>query len=125
MVSTTVVVAHVYATTHRPLTIKLPPRNAHNTIHIDDLSRNFALNPVNGIKIDPFHNAHTLEAQGDRELSVLQRYLRFVAEKRADFRKANHRVSTILLNFRPPSFSSYAIPAMEASVEASTPGRDS
>lgn len=72
-------------------------RNAHNTIHIDDLSRNFALNPWNGIKIDAFHNCHTLEAQNDRELRWLQRYLRWIAETGVDFKKADHRVSVTSL----------------------------
>jgi len=30
-----------------------------NTVHIDDLGRNFALNPQSGLKIAPFKNAHT------------------------------------------------------------------
>ncbi len=37
----------------------------HNTLHVDDLARNFALNPANGIKIrayreDMYATAHVL-----------------------------------------------------------------
>jgi len=38
---------------------KFPGRyDASNTVHIDDLSRNFALNPQSGLKISAFKNAH-------------------------------------------------------------------
>jgi ubiquitin-like domain-containing CTD phosphatase 1 len=37
-------------------------------------SRNFALNPKEGLKISAFKNAHTREAMADRELDKLARY---------------------------------------------------
>ncbi|KAJ2901057.1 hypothetical protein IWW38_000022 [Coemansia aciculifera] len=46
----------------------------HNTIHIDDLSRNFALNWQNGLKIRAFKRASSSQRR-DRELYKLTRYL--------------------------------------------------
>jgi len=43
----------------------------HNTIHIDDLSRNFAMNPGNGLKIRAYKNSPNM----DTELAILTRYL--------------------------------------------------
>ncbi|MCO5549540.1 hypothetical protein L7F22_003012 [Adiantum nelumboides] len=44
---------------------------AHNTIHIDDLSRNFAMNPFNGLKIKPYKHS----PRPDGELPALRDYL--------------------------------------------------
>jgi ubiquitin-like domain-containing CTD phosphatase 1 len=44
----------------------------HNTVHIDDLSRNFAMNPQNGIEVTPFRVKH---GPGDVELEHLTAYL--------------------------------------------------
>ena len=66
-------------------------RNAKNTIHIDDLSRNFALNPGEGLKIHPFKDAHSTQAMQDRELEKLSRYLLRIAAV-PDFRTVNHKV---------------------------------
>lgn len=46
----------------------------HNTLHIDDLSRNFALNPRNGIKIKAYKHA-AVTRHLDMELVRVQRYL--------------------------------------------------
>ncbi|TEB36442.1 HAD-superfamily subfamily IIID h [Coprinellus micaceus] len=67
-----------------------PQFNASNTVHIDDLSRNFALNPNEGIKIHAFKNAHTEEARADRELVKLTQYLLHVANV-PDFRTITHK----------------------------------
>jgi ubiquitin-like domain-containing CTD phosphatase 1 len=57
---------------------KFPQYNKHNTIHIDDLSRNFAMNPKNGLKIVPFKNA--LETRrADTVLLHLAKYLMLIA----------------------------------------------
>ncbi|KAE9395395.1 HAD-superfamily subfamily IIID h [Gymnopus androsaceus JB14] len=56
-----------------------PQFNATNTIHVDDLGRNFALNPQSGLKIHAFKNAHSPEAQADRELEKLARYMVHIA----------------------------------------------
>ncbi|KAA8492820.1 Ubiquitin-like domain-containing CTD phosphatase 1 [Porphyridium purpureum] len=61
----------------------------HNTIMFDDLSRNFIMNPQNGLKIRPFKNAHTLRAT-DRELLKLSEYLECIAEL-SDLSGLNHR----------------------------------
>ncbi|KAH8826866.1 HAD subfamily IIID h [Flagelloscypha sp. PMI_526] len=56
-----------------------PQYNPSNTIHVDDLSRNFALNPGEGLKISAFKKAHTQEAMGDRELFSLAKYMVHIA----------------------------------------------
>lgn len=59
----------------------------HNTIHIDDLSRNFAMNPRNGLKIKPYNNAPNF----DTEFSALKRYLLQLAHPSVtDFTKYEH-----------------------------------
>ena len=63
--------------------------NSKNTIHIDDLSKNFALNPQSGLKITPFKNA-LLTRQFDRELYDLKLYLVLIAQSEADFTKLKH-----------------------------------
>ncbi|KAF8582275.1 ubiquitin family proteint [Ramaria rubella] len=68
----------------------LPQFNERNTIHIDDLGRNFALNPNEGLKISPFKDAYTARAAQDRELDKLARYLVFLAGVE-DFRTVNHK----------------------------------
>lgn len=70
---------------------KFPGRwGPHNTIHIDDLSRNFALNPQSGLKIAPFKNAPLTRAR-DRELIYLERYLKLIANNEEDFTKLKHK----------------------------------
>ena len=59
-------------------------------------SRNFALNPKEGIKISPFKAAHTPEGQADRELEKLTRYLLHVANVE-DFRTLSHKVRLTLM----------------------------
>lgn len=70
---------------------KFPNRwTPENTVHIDDLSKNFALNPQSGLKISPFKNA-LVTRQHDRELYKLERYLTKIAEKEPDFTKLKHK----------------------------------
>lgn len=70
---------------------KFPGRwGAHNTIHIDDLSRNFALNPQSGLKITPFKNAASTRTR-DRELYYLEHYLKLIANNEDDFTKLKHK----------------------------------
>lgn len=59
-------------------------------------SRNFALNPTEGLKIHPFKNAHTPAAMADRELDKLARYMLHIANV-ADFRTLQHKVCHPLL----------------------------
>ncbi|KDQ61115.1 hypothetical protein JAAARDRAFT_32118 [Jaapia argillacea MUCL 33604] len=67
-----------------------PQYNAKNTIHVDDLGRNFVLNPGQGLKISAFKGAHTQHAQADRELSKLANYMLLIANM-DDFRRLDHR----------------------------------
>ncbi|KAI0664697.1 HAD-like domain-containing protein, partial [Cubamyces menziesii] len=69
-----------------------PQYGPSNTIHVDDLGRNFALNPREGLKISAYKNAHTQAAMADRELAKVARYLVHLANSHPDFRKANHSV---------------------------------
>lgn len=70
---------------------KFPGRwSSQNTIHIDDLSKNFALNPQSGLKIAPFKNALVTRA-ADLELYHLERYLRLIAQHESDFTKLKHK----------------------------------
>ncbi|GJE87133.1 HAD subfamily IIID h [Phanerochaete sordida] len=68
-----------------------PQYGPHNTIHIDDLRRNFAMNPRQGLHITPFKNAGTPEAAEDRELERVGQYLVHIAQTCDDFRKLSHK----------------------------------
>ena len=52
--------------------------NAANTLHLDDLSRNFALNPRSGVKCKAYHRDKPNAAR-DAELPALAAYLAHVA----------------------------------------------
>ena len=52
----------------------IPKFNQTNTIHIDDLSRNFAMNPCNGLKIKAYKNS-LIQRNTDNELIGLAKYL--------------------------------------------------
>eukprot|EP00960_Hanusia_phi_P064372 765774-Hanusia_phi.AAC.4 len=51
--------------------------SARNTVHVDDLSRNFALNPNQGLKISRFVKTSADPSDDDMELQVLQRLAKF------------------------------------------------
>lgn len=74
--------------------------DASNTVHIDDLSRNFALNTENGLKVKAFKDASQLglQASRDRELLLLSRYLIHIAESGKDFRSFDFKVSFLYAN---------------------------
>merc|ERR1712173_432838 len=59
-----------------------------NTIHIDDLSRNFALNAQQGLTIKPYKKAYK-NKHTDTELLSLTHYLVLIA-KLDTFRHLNH-----------------------------------
>jgi ubiquitin-like domain-containing CTD phosphatase 1 len=69
---------------------KFPERySAANTVHVDDLSRNFALNPQQGLKITAYKEP--LRARGsDRELRSLAFYLVHIALHVPDFTTLSH-----------------------------------
>ncbi|KAJ3920896.1 hypothetical protein F5877DRAFT_89174 [Lentinula edodes] len=79
-----------------------PQFNATNTVHVDDLGRNFALNPQCGLKIHAFKNAHTPEAQADRELDKLARYMVHIAPL-SDLRSLSHTNWKTVLKSLPRS----------------------
>ncbi|KNC96111.1 HAD hydrolase, family IIID [Spizellomyces punctatus DAOM BR117] len=69
---------------------KFPDRySAANTIHIDDVSRNFAMNPQSGLKISAFKNA-PINRHKDRTLFPLTKYLLQLALV-DDFRRLDHK----------------------------------
>ncbi|KAI0317471.1 HAD subfamily IIID h [Amylostereum chailletii] len=78
-----------------------PQFNAKNTIHVDDLGRNFALNPKNGLKIAAFKEAHTAQAQRDRELERLTRYMLHIANT-PDFETIDHKDWRRIASALPP-----------------------
>jgi len=51
---------------------KFPGFGPHNTVHVDDLGRNFAMNPRNGIEVSPFR---VKKCTDDAELEYLTAYL--------------------------------------------------
>ena len=57
-----------------------------NTVHLDDLSRNFALNLESGLKCTAYHRKKN---KRDNELLGLARYLVQLAQANVDFQKVN------------------------------------
>ena len=71
----------------KPLQIiwtKFPRWGSHNTVHIDDLSRNFALNLSSGLKCKAFYRKKS-SARRDSELLGLAKYLEELAIAQVDF----------------------------------------
>lgn len=80
----------------------LPVFSAKNTIHLDDLSRNFAMNPASGLKVVPFKNGPSPASRADRELFKLAKYLLRISHSSVtDFTKLNHKNWT---DYDGPSF---------------------
>jgi ubiquitin-like domain-containing CTD phosphatase 1 len=66
----------------KPLAViwgKFPQYTSTNTLMVDDLRRNFLMNPSNGIKIRPFRDAHFNQSR-DSELLKLLSYLRSISD---------------------------------------------
>lgn len=63
--------------------------SSKNTIMFDDLRRNFLMNPQNGLRIDPYKNAHT-NREKDKELMKLAVYLKKIS-KLNDLSGLKHR----------------------------------
>lgn len=68
---------------------KFPQWDRTNTVMVDDLRRNFIMNPQNGLKIRPFKNAHSSRST-DHELQHLADYLKHIAQQR-DFTDVKHK----------------------------------
>lgn len=64
--------------------------SSKNTIMLDDIRRNFLMNPKSGLRIRPFLQAH-LNRHKDTELLKLSVYLKDIAEHCSDFNNLNHR----------------------------------
>ncbi|EFA84658.1 hypothetical protein PPL_01648 [Heterostelium album PN500] len=62
--------------------------SAQNTLHVDDLSKNFAMNPKNGVHIPAFKRKEP-RSQSDNVLLFLSKYLKIVATE-TDLTKLNH-----------------------------------
>jgi ubiquitin-like domain-containing CTD phosphatase 1 len=68
---------------------KFPTRwGSHNTAHVDDLSRNFALNLQSGLKCKAYYRKKS-SARRDAELLGLSRYLVELAQSGVNFDQAN------------------------------------
>eukprot|EP00980_Cylindrotheca_fusiformis_P000234 scaffold52_cov183-Cylindrotheca_fusiformis.AAC.13 len=75
----------------KPLQIiwsKFPQWGSHNTAHVDDLSRNFALNLGSGLKVSAYFRKKA-KARNDAELFGLAKYLEELAETKANFDDIN------------------------------------
>lgn len=68
----------------------------HNSVQVDDLRRNFLMNPGCGLRIKPFRDAHISRGTDD-ELKRLAPYLVAIAEEVPDFRALDHRKWTSYL----------------------------
>ncbi|KAJ3017284.1 hypothetical protein HKX48_003638, partial [Thoreauomyces humboldtii] len=67
---------------------KFPHLGPQNTVHVDDVSRNFAMNPQSGLKISAFKNGPVTRST-DRVLFPLTKYLLQLALV-DDFQTLNH-----------------------------------
>jgi ubiquitin-like domain-containing CTD phosphatase 1 len=76
--------------------------NTHNTVHIDDLSRNFALNIHNGIKIKAYYRKKASSGRRDIELLALSKYLIQLATCQQSFTTINFSIwSDVAAGRRP------------------------
>lgn len=67
---------------------KFPAWGPKNSVHVDDLGRNFAMNPQSGLKIRPYKDAPTNRAT-DKDLQFVGRYL-YLLKELDDFTVADH-----------------------------------
>ena len=79
-----------------------PQYGAHNTIMLDDLSRNFLMNPQSGLRVRPCrHMTVPEERDKDRELLRVGRYLSLLVGV-GDMRTLNHKRWEAYVNKRWP-----------------------
>ncbi|CAM9501622.1 unnamed protein product [Ascophyllum nodosum] len=78
----------------KPLKIiwdKYPRWNSSNTLHVDDLARNFALNPTCGVKVKAFRRkTNGSLPTADDELVLLARYLVLIAKREGGWAGLNN-----------------------------------
>jgi ubiquitin-like domain-containing CTD phosphatase 1 len=67
---------------------KYPRWGSHNTCHLDDLSRNFALNLKSGLKVSAYYRKKS-KGRRDAELLGLQGYLERLAQSGLSFDKVD------------------------------------
>ncbi|KAI9138930.1 HAD subfamily IIID h [Paraphysoderma sedebokerense] len=89
-----------------------------NSIHIDDLSRNFAMNPQSGLKITAFKNAPQTR-QFDREMFPLAKYLLQISLVE-DFRVLDHKRWKKFEGKLPPDFNPDSLPDSSSSSSSSS-----
>jgi len=72
---------------------RFPAFGPHNTVHVDDLQRNFNLNPASGIEVTPWHARARGHAKpgDDDELQLLTTYLLSLVAS-TDFSEINHSI---------------------------------
>lgn len=95
----TSVVHHV-----KPLQIiwsKFPRWGSHNTVHVDDLSRNFALNLGCGLKVTGYYRKKS-KAQRDTELMGLSKYLEELAVAKVNFDNVDFDAWTDVVSGKQP-----------------------
>mmetsp|Transcript_16476 Transcript_16476/g.28581 ORF Transcript_16476/g.28581 Transcript_16476/m.28581 type:complete len:345 (-) Transcript_16476:677-1711(-) len=63
--------------------------SSQNTVHIDDLARNFAMNPQSGLKCTAYKRRRS-RAKDDCELLQIAAYLEVIAMNSSDFSKLDH-----------------------------------
>jgi len=101
----------------RLLCCLLLPPVVRNTLHVDDLTRNFALNPHNGVKCSAWYRDKA-GAQSDSELPLLAAYLNHVASTAAPQSPSSFSPSS-------SSSSSLSISASSATVHAGSSEQNS
>uniref|UniRef100_A0A0A1XHX7 Ubiquitin-like domain-containing CTD phosphatase 1 n=1 Tax=Zeugodacus cucurbitae TaxID=28588 RepID=A0A0A1XHX7_ZEUCU len=67
-----------------------PQYSSKNTVMLDDIQRNFLMNPRSGLRVRPFRQAH-ISRHTDKELLKLTKYLIDLARYCDDFDTVNHR----------------------------------
>ncbi|KAJ3363109.1 hypothetical protein GGF31_001248 [Allomyces arbusculus] len=95
----------------------------HNTVHIDDLSRNFALNPRNGIKVSPWHVAKGTKSP-DNECAKVTRYLVHLAGNVEDVTAVDHRLPPAILEFTVETPATHPIHVVLVRAPAAAPQPD-
>lgn len=102
----------------------VPIYRPENTVMIDDIRRNFLMNPQSGLRVKPFRNAHRHRST-DRELLRLARYLKDIACSVDDFTELNHRNwETYMPKTLRSSEAEPAEPTLPAVVKSKAPASD-
>jgi len=68
---------------------KFPQWSAKNTVHIDDLARNFVLNPQSGLQCSCYKRKRR-DASSDSELVEIAAYLELIGSQETDFTVLDH-----------------------------------